>query len=83
MKQKENEQAELDRKKKMQEKAREKCEQRAEEIRNQPNLREQQEGEKDEETKEKSEVKVASPTPGKPKEPINPDAFNNFLERNK
>ena len=84
-KQKESELAEIERKKKLQEQAREQVQQRAEEIRNLPSLREQQDSRlklkrADEETKKEG---GSSPTPAKPKVPVDSDAFNNFLERNK
>ena len=85
-KQKENELAEIERKKKLQDQAREKVVLRAEEIRNLPSLREQQDSrlKKERDNKEeKKEPAVTSPTPAKPRVPVDSEAFNNFLERNK
>ena len=59
--------------------------QKAEQIKNLPSLREQQDSrlkaKRNEEDADKN--KVSSPTPAKPRAPVDPEAFNNFLERNK
>lgn len=67
----------------MQEAAREQVQARAEEIKNMPSLREQQDSRlkakrKDEENK----LALASPTPAKKQAPVDTEAFNKFLERN-
>ena len=48
-----------------------------------PSLREQQDSRmKNRGEGEGNEVAIASPTPAKPPKPVDPEAFNNFLERN-
>ena len=84
-KEKESEQAEIDRKRKLQELAREQVVQRAEQIKNLPSLREMQDSRLKAKRNDGDENKdkVASPTPVKPRAPVDTEAFNNFLERNK
>ena len=57
---------------------------RAEHIKNQPSLRDQQDSRlKQRRGDEENKVGVSSPTPAKPKPAADPEAFNHFLERNK
>ena len=57
--------------------------QRAEEIKNMPSLRDQRDSRMKKHRNEENKD-VTSPSPSKPKPaPQDPEAFNNFLERNK
>ena len=86
-KEKASEQAEIERKKKLQELAREQVQMRAEQIKNLPSLREQQDSrlkQRNQEDGKDDKDKVTSPTPAKPRNTVaDAEAFNNFLERNK
>ena len=63
--------------------AREQVQQRAEQIKNLPTLREQQDSRLKQRRDEEVKQVAASPQPPKPRPPADSEAFNNFLERNK
>ena len=67
----------------MQELAREQVQQRAEQVKNLPTLREQQDSRLKQRRDEEVKQVAASPQPPKPRPPADSEAFNNFLERNK